>query len=76
MKKVWAILCCITLLVVGMGLFALSASAETEGGYTYTITDNGAYITKFTGSGDVVIPDTLGGYPVCGFNERLFKFYI
>ena len=45
---------------------AFSASAATENGYTYTVTDGKATITAVdsTVTGDVVIPDTLGGYPV------------
>ena len=47
---------------------AFSASAATENGYTYTVTDGKATITAVdsTVTGDVVIPDTLGGYPVTG----------
>lgn len=45
---------------------AFSASAATENGYTYTVTNGKATITAVdsTVTGDVVIPDTLGGYPV------------
>ena len=73
MKKTLAILSCIALMAIGMGLFTLSASAQTEEGYTYTVSGDQAYITKFTGSGDVVIPETLGGYRVAGFDEAAFK---
>ena len=53
---------------------AFSASAATENGYTYTVTDGKATITAVdsTVTGDVVIPDTLGGYPVTELEESLF----
>lgn len=53
---------------------AFSASAATENGYTYTVTDGKATITAVdsTVTGDVVIPDTLGGYPVTELEENLF----
>ena len=53
---------------------AFSASAATENGYTYTVTDGKATITAVdsTVTGDVVIPDTLGGYPVTELEECLF----
>lgn len=51
---------------------AFGASAEetyTEGDYSYIVTDGKATITAVSSSisGDVVIPDTLGGYPVTSF---------
>ncbi len=51
-----------TLLVCGM----MSASAETEGIFIYTVTDGEAKITGIddTFAGDLIIPDTLGGYTV------------
>lgn len=44
-----------------------------ENGYTYTVSDGKAYIFKYEGSGgDIVVPRTLGGYPVCGIGGRAF----
>ena len=42
------------------------ADAETEGNYTYTVTNGEATITDFSTSvsGSITIPLTLGGYPV------------
>ncbi len=38
---------------------------QTEGDYTYVVSNGSAYITAYIGSGtDVVVPATLGGYPV------------
>ena len=39
--------------------------ATSSNGFTYTLTDEGAVITGFSGSGEnVVIPETIDGYPV------------
>ena len=44
-----------------------------ENGYTYTVSDGQAYIFEYKGSGDdIVVPRTLGGYPVCGIGGRAF----
>lgn len=44
-----------------------------ENGYTYTVSDGKAYIFEYKGSGgDIVVPRTLGGYPVCGIGGRAF----
>lgn len=60
------------MVVMAMLCFAvcMTASAEyveyTEGYYTYTVTDGEATIVDVDEaiSGDVIIPETLGGYPV------------
>lgn len=60
-----------TLLV--MLLTCLSVSAETEGDFTYTVSDGNAVITKYSSDeSNVVIPDTLGGYKVTGIGDRAF----
>lgn len=44
-----------------------------ENGYTYTVSDGKAYIFEYEGSGgDIVVPRTLRGYPVCGIGGRAF----
>ena len=49
------------------------ADAAEENGYTYTVSDGKAYIIEYKGSGgDIVVPRTLGGYPVCGIGGRAF----
>ena len=59
--------------------FSTTARAEsdglTEGYYTYTVENGGATITDCNNniSGDVVIPDTLGGYPVTSIDEYAFS---
>lgn len=51
-----------------------TASAETEGYYTYEVVDGNAVITDVDESisGDIVIPDTLGGYPVTEIGRGAF----
>ncbi len=58
-----AILCALL-----FALFAFSAAAETEGIYTYTVTNGEAKITDIApvSADPITIPDTLGGYPVTG----------
>ncbi|MCI7334741.1 MAG: leucine-rich repeat domain-containing protein, partial [Oscillospiraceae bacterium] len=54
---------------------AQAASTYTEGSFTYTVADGKATITGHNGeiSGELVIPETLGGYPVTSIGE--FAFY-
>ena len=51
-----------------------SASAENDGYYTYTVENGEATIAYCDESisGDVVIPDTLGGYPVTSIGDSAF----
>lgn len=57
-------------------LCPMTVSAAEEGNYQYEIVDDHAVITKYVGNeAEVVIPDTLGGYPVTeigvgAFNEK------
>ncbi len=47
-----------------------------EGNYTYSINKfNEAVITEFSGTcnGELVIPETLGGYPVTGIGDNVFS---
>ncbi len=69
MKKLISVVLSV-LIVVGMvplSVLVSSAATEyTEGYYTYTVTDGKATIIDCNTSisGDIVIPSTLGGYPV------------
>ena len=47
---------------------------HTEGKYTYTLTDDKATIIDVDDSisGDIVIPSTLGGYPVTAIGDEAF----
>lgn len=50
------------------------AYADTEGDYTYTVTDSKATITGYTGTdNNLVIPDTLGGYPVTEIGSNALR---
>ncbi|MGN0654845.1 MAG: leucine-rich repeat domain-containing protein [Oscillospiraceae bacterium] len=63
------VLCCLPIAGV-----TFSASAEYEGYYYYSVENGEATITDCDTSisGDVVIPDTLGGYPVTSIGEKAF----
>lgn len=48
--------------------------SQEEGGYTYTVTEGKATITKYAGgNAEVVIPATLGGKPVTAIGAGAFK---
>ncbi len=51
-----------------------TAAAETEGIFTYSVANDEATLTKvdYTGIKDIVIPETLGGYPVTTIGDRCF----
>lgn len=64
-------------------LFCMLASAETEGVFTYKISKDKAVITKVDPSftGDLAIPETLGGYEVTTLDgnincDNIAEFYI
>jgi len=66
------------LLVMGMVLAIIpagvvAASAEQEGDYAYSVANSKATITGYTGAGgDIIIPDTLGGYTVTSIGMGAF----
>lgn len=64
-------LCCILV----WAILPVNASAETEGLFTYTVTNAEATITGCAQSatGEIIIPDTLGGYPVTVIGTRAFS---
>ncbi len=62
-----------------ISMFLIPTSAESvykENYYTYTISDNTATIVDFDEEtvGTVVIPNTLGGYPVTKIGDEAFNF--
>ena len=63
------------LTAVPLGGLTFSASAENEGYYTYTVENGEATITDCDTSisGEVVLPDTLGGYPVTSIGDDAFS---
>lgn len=74
MKIVQKFLLTITVTMLLCGLFVISAYAETEGIYSYSVTDGKAIITDVdtSVSGDVTIPSILGGYPVSRIGSWAF----
>lgn len=73
-RKLLSVLLVTVMLLTCVPLGALSVSAETEGDYTYTVTDGEATITGYNGAGGTVItPATLGGYPVISIGDWAFS---
>jgi hypothetical protein len=69
--------CLVLSLLTGVFVSMPSARAASEGGFTYdvvgTAPNQTATITKYTGAGGaVVIPATLGGYPVTSIDDQAF----
>ena len=56
-------------------VYAIPAEAEQEGVFTYTVSNGEAMITACdtSVSGQLVIPETLGGYQVTGIDKYAFK---
>ncbi|MDO4740030.1 MAG: leucine-rich repeat domain-containing protein [Eubacteriales bacterium] len=55
-------------------VFAVGAQADTEGSFTYTVTDGQATVTGCSiKSGQVEIPAVLGGYPVTAIGQSAFR---
>ncbi len=71
MKRVLAFIICIMMTV---SLFNFTASAEVEGSYGYIVENGKAAIFEVNEflTGDVVVPSTLGGYPVTGIERGAF----
>ncbi len=62
--------------ILAVSVFAFSASAANEGPFVYEISNGEVIITKCdpTVSGDLIIPDTLGGMPVTAIGDRAFYY--
>lgn len=73
-KKIFSLILAVSMILT----LAITANAEnfTEGYYTYSVSNNEATITDVDTdiSGDIVIPDTLGGYPVTEIGVYAFEF--
>ena len=62
------------LLLAMLCLLAPIALAETEGDFTYAVQNGQAAITAYTGSAsELIVPDTLGGYPVTSIRYCAFR---
>ena len=77
MKKILSILLTMVLIIsiIPLGVFDIDANAETDGYYTYTISNGEATITDVDNSisGDINIPPTLGEYPTVKISENAFR---
>jgi uncharacterized repeat protein (TIGR02543 family) len=77
MRKVLSVfigVCLVLSLLTGVFAPVPKALAETDGDYIYTVSEGKATITGYTGLGDiVVIPGTLGGYPVTMIGTSAFQ---
>ncbi len=75
MKKAAKLLTLFLSLCVSMLLAAFSAAAETEGIFTYTVSDGQATVTAvdFSGQEEIHIPETLGGFPVTSLENGFMR---
>ena len=74
MKKRLICLCALALVLVCVFVLPATAEAATEGNYTYSVTDGKATVTGYTGEdSEVIIPSTLGGYPVTAIGNSAFS---
>ena len=73
-KKILSALLAVVMVVVMVPITSVEVDAETEGHYTYTVTDGCATITDVDTSisGDVAIPDRFGDYPVVAIGDYAF----
>ena len=63
----------LTLLACVLLAVPLHAAAETEGDYSYTVSNGAATITGYTGTETVItIPAQIGGYPVTTLGTESF----
>lgn len=79
LKSLLAGVLAVLLLVAAVPMnISVEANAQefTSGDYTYTVEDGNATITKVDKSisGDVVIPETLGGYTVASIGNSAFYY--
>ena len=76
MKKFLSIVLAVAIIIcaVPLGTFTFTASALSQGYYKYEIENGAATITdvSISISGSVVIPSTLGGYPVISIGDKAF----
>lgn len=75
-KRILSLILMIVIIISIISIETFSVSAETSDYYTYTINDGEATITDVDTSisGDVIIPSTLGGYPVTCIGKDAFGF--
>ena len=72
-SKILLVLIVIAVSIIAFGV--INTSAATYGNLSYTVSKDNATITgcNTSASGEIVIPDTLGGYPVTSIGDEAFK---
>ncbi|MBE6708069.1 MAG: hypothetical protein E7578_02350 [Ruminococcaceae bacterium] len=75
MKKSVSLFLAVVMVILCIPMTVIETSAMTEGRFTYVITDGGAIITKVDNNskGEIVVPDSLGGYPVNRIGSEAFR---
>lgn len=74
MKKIISVFLSVFIMMSAVTASTVSATAETEGDWEYSVSDQEVCITKYTGyENDVVIPSQLGGLPVTSIGDSAFK---
>ncbi len=74
MKKIISVFLSVFIMISAVTASNVSATAETEGDWEYSVSDQEVCITKYTGyENDVVIPSQLGGLPVTSIGDCAFK---
>lgn len=74
-KKSLALFIAAIMLLCSLPLAVSAVDTYTENGYTYTVSDGKATITKADSSvvnGAVTVPSTLGSYPVVAIGDKAF----
>lgn len=75
-KKSLSLILAAIMLLCSLPMAVSAVDTFTQDGYTYTVTDSKATITKADSSvvkGDVTIPSTLDGYAVIAIRDEAFK---
>ena len=73
-KKAISLILSICILLSSFSSLGLTAFAETEGDYDYRVSSGEATISKYNGTASVlVVPSTLGGYPVTVIGNSAFN---
>ena len=75
MKKSIKILSFAFVILLGTVLFGFDVSAANENGILYSVSDDEATVTGVdeTVTGDLIIPEELGGYPVTAIGDYAFE---
>lgn len=74
--KLGKVLSLILAAVMILAAVPMTVGAETDGYYTYTVTDGKSEITEVDTAitGDVTVPSELGGYPVTSIGDYAFSY--